>query len=89
MISLLQVLKPMGAVFEISYPSLYLEVLDWLSLVELDFFSLNLGPFACLVDSLRRYDLAAQEQDVTDTLTKLRSPSSDGEDDFSRAWRPV
>ena len=46
-------------------------------------------PFACLVDSLRRYDLAAQEQDVTDTLTKLRSPSSDGEDDFSRAWRPV
>ena len=44
-------------------------------------------PFACLVDSLRRYDLAAQEQDVTDTLTKLRSPSSDGEDDFARAWR--
>ena len=46
-------------------------------------------PFACLVDSLRRYDLAAQEQDVSDTLVKLRSPSSDGEDDFSRAWRPV
>ena len=44
-------------------------------------------PFACLVDSLRRYDLAAQEQDVSDTLVKLRSPSSDGEDDFSRAWR--
>ena len=43
--------------------------------------------FACLVDSLRRYDLAAQEQDVSDTLVKLRSPSSDGEDDFSRAWR--
>ena len=44
-------------------------------------------PFACLVDSLRSYDLAAQEQDVSDTLVKLRSPSSDGEDDFSRAWR--
>ena len=31
-------------------------------------------PLPCLVDSLRRYDLAAQEQDVTDTLTKLEEP---------------
>ena len=34
-------------------------------------------PFACLVDSLRRYDLAAQEQDVTDTLTKEVGPQVD------------
>jgi hypothetical protein len=48
LISLVQVLRPLGAVFDITYPSLYRELLERLErVVELEFLSINVTPLQC------------------------------------------
>ena len=49
LISLYQVLKPLGPVFEIRYPSIYLDYMELFGVIELDFLSINAMPFSCAV----------------------------------------
>lgn len=48
-ISLYQVLKPLGAVFEISYPPFYDDFLAWFSVIEFDFISIDAMPLSCFM----------------------------------------
>ena len=47
LISLYQVLKPLGAVFEIQYPPIYLDFMGYFGVIELDFLSIDAMPTSC------------------------------------------
>merc|ERR1711969_443894 len=49
-ISLFQVLRPLGDVFDITYPKIYRNLLVDIGVLELDFLSVNVTPLGCSIE---------------------------------------
>jgi hypothetical protein len=59
MISLYQILRPLGSVFDITYPQMYRTLLVRIGFMELDFISINVTPLGCMMDLTFHHTLCA------------------------------